>query len=100
MLLKFSVVYSDSSRALVRPTLTKCDDLCTVSSQSYQNQWILMMSWKFYLDQTSLLCVAMSTSMPIYFVGRFSACYGSRPCGKFSDLHFGETMTFKLIAGF
>ena len=29
MLLKFSAVYSDS-RALVRPTLTKCDDSCTV----------------------------------------------------------------------
>ena len=29
MLLKFSAVYSDS-RALVRSTLTKCDDSCTV----------------------------------------------------------------------
>ena len=27
--MKFSAVYSDS-RALVRPTLTKCDDLCSV----------------------------------------------------------------------
>ena len=29
MPLKFRAVYSDS-RALVRPTLTKCDDSCTV----------------------------------------------------------------------
>ena len=31
-------------------------------------------------------------------VGRFSACYGGRPSGRFSNLRFG--VTFKLIGGF
>ena len=34
------------------------------------------------------------------FVGTFLACYGGRPRGKFSNLRFGVTLTFKLIAGF
>ena len=34
------------------------------------------------------------------FVGWFSACYSGRPRGWFSDLRFGVTLTFKLIAGF
>ena len=34
------------------------------------------------------------------FVGKFSACYGGRPRGRFSNLRFGVTLTFKLIAGF
>ena len=34
------------------------------------------------------------------FVGRFSACYSGRPHGRFSDLRFSLTLTFKLIAGF
>ena len=34
------------------------------------------------------------------FVGKFSACYGGRPRGRFSNLRFGVTLTFKLIAIF
>ena len=34
------------------------------------------------------------------FVGKFSACYGGRPHGRFSNSCFGVTLTFKLIAGF
>ena len=34
------------------------------------------------------------------FAGRFSACFGGRPHGRFSNLRFGVTLTFKLIAGF
>ena len=34
------------------------------------------------------------------FVGRFSACYQVRPRGRFSNLRFGATLTFKLTAGF
>ena len=33
------------------------------------------------------------------FVSRFSACYGSRPHGRFSNSTFWATFTFKLIAG-
>ena len=32
--------------------------------------------------------------------GKFSACYGGRPLGRFLNLHFEVTFTFKLIAGF
>ena len=46
------------------------------------------------LDQ---LFLVISTSD---FVGRFSACYDGRPRGRFLDLRFGVTLTFKLIAGF
>ena len=34
------------------------------------------------------------------FVSRFSACHGGRLHERFSDLCFGVTLTFKLIAGF
>ena len=34
------------------------------------------------------------------FVGKFSACYDSGPHRRFSNLHFGVTLTFKLFAGF
>ena len=34
------------------------------------------------------------------FVGKFSACYGGRPHGRFSNFRFGATLKFKLIAGF
>ena len=34
------------------------------------------------------------------FVGKFSAVYGGRPRGRFSNLRFRATVTFKLIAGF
>ena len=34
------------------------------------------------------------------FVGRFSACYGGRLRGRFSDLHFEVALTLKLIARF
>ena len=30
----------------------------------------------------------------------FPHAYDSRPRGRFSDLHFGATLTFKIIAGF
>ena len=34
------------------------------------------------------------------FVGSFSACHQVRPRGRFSNLRFGATLTFKLTAGF
>ena len=34
------------------------------------------------------------------FVGSFSACYQVRPRGRYSNLRFGATLTFKLTAGF
>ena len=43
--------------------------------------------------------VAMSTSAPI-FLTNFSHVYGGRPRGRFSNLRFGVTLTFKLIAIF
>ena len=34
------------------------------------------------------------------FVGKFSTRYGGRPCRRFSNLCFGATLPFKLIARF
>ena len=44
--------------------------------------------------------VASDVNIRADFVGRFSACYGGTPRERFSDLRFGATLTFKLIAGF
>ena len=46
-----------------------------------------------------LLRVAMLTSAPILSAD-FPHAYGGRPRKIFSDLRFGATLTFKLIAGF
>ena len=44
--------------------------------------------------------VASDVNIRADFVGRFSACYDGRPRERFSDLRFGATLTFKLIARF
>ena len=44
--------------------------------------------------------MSSNVNIRVDFVGSFSACYQVRPSGRFSNLRFGATLTFKLTAGF
>ena len=50
---------------------------------------------------TSFHCLPSSdVNIRADFVGSFSACYQVGPRGRFSNLRFGATLTFRLTAGF
>ena len=52
------------------------------------------------ISEVVMSTVASDVNIRADFVGRFSACYDGRSRERFSDLRFGATLTFKLIARF
>ena len=52
------------------------------------------------LKNTKYLALVSDVNIRADFVGKFSAYYGCRPRGRFSNLRFGATLTFKLTGGF
>ena len=55
------------------------------------------------IKDTGVACQLTKTSdvnIRADFVGSFSACYQVGPRGRFSNLRFGATLTFRLTAGF